>query len=429
MATLTHILPAIAHPRPRRRPVLAGPVVVTSYGDLASDGAIRLALAIAARSRCGVRLIAVLEPAPLVAPEFGAIVDIPDDRAGRRAALERALATQMDRLGVVAADVDIDVEVGDPASVIMRAAADAGARLVVLGAAHHDLLDRVFGTDTAVRVARGADVPVLIVPGDHGELPRSAVFAIDFSEDSVRAGRAALELFPELRELRLVHVGRHVEPALRVASQWEAAYDEAMERAFDRVREALPVPVAATVRREIVRGNPARELLRVAAERGADLIVAGSHGRGAFQRIFVGSVATALVRGAGTAVLVLPVGAGEQTRDSKLEAHRDPSSWPRALDEFSARNEGRRATLEMNDPELGARAQEIDYPFRGCVYDPFDGRLAIMLGEGHPGTRHLMRGISGVVEVDILRDESGRDRVLRIAHGRRGGHTMLIFTS
>lgn len=121
------------------------------------------------------------------------------------------------------------------------------------------------------------------------------------------------------------------------------------------------------------------------------------------------------------------VGAG--IGDPHFQAMRDPQSWPRALDEFSRRNEGRRATLEMDNAQLRAQAQEVDYAFRGCVHDPFDGRLAIMLGDGNPGVRHLMRGFSGVREVDVLRGADGRDRVLRIAHGRRGGQTMLVFSS
>lgn len=37
--------------------------------------------------------------------------------------------------------------------------------------------------------------------------------------------------------------------------------------------------------------------------------------------------------------------------------------WARALDEFTKRNIGRRGVLEVDDPEIGAQAQENDYPY------------------------------------------------------------------
>ena len=46
-----------------------------------------------------------------------------------------------------------------------------------------------------------------------------------------------------------------------------------------------------------------------------------------------------------------------------------------------------------------------------------------MLGDLKGTRRHLTRGISNVHAVDVLRDVSGRDRMLRVAHGR--GQTLL----
>ena len=80
----------------------------------------------------------------------------------------------------------------------------------------------------------------------------------------------------------------------------------------------------------------------------------------------------------------------------------------------------------MDDPELGAQAQEHDYPFLGTTWDHHDERVEIMLGEFEGTTRHLTRGIGGVEGIDILRDENGRDWVMRIAHGR--GQTILSFS-
>jgi hypothetical protein len=105
-------------------------------------------------------------------------------------------------------------------------------------------------------------------------------------------------------------------------------------------------------------------------------------------------------------------------------AHGD---WGAQLDAFSRRNVGRRGTLEVDDPEIGAQAQEFDYPLSGASYDSHDQRVTLMFGEPGWGAPHLTRGISGASAVDILHDERGRDLALRVAHG--AGQTLLAFTS
>jgi nucleotide-binding universal stress UspA family protein len=52
-------------------------------------------------------------------------------------------------------------------------------------------------------------------------------------------------------------------------------------------------------------GAPVREVLGLAEEIGADLIVMGSHGRGAVGRLLLGSVSTAVLHGARCPVLVV----------------------------------------------------------------------------------------------------------------------------
>ncbi len=55
----------------------------------------------------------------------------------------------------------------------------------------------------------------------------------------------------------------------------------------------------------IVHGDPAAEIVRVAAEREVDLIVVSSHGRTGLGRIIFGSTAEAIVRHAACPVLVV----------------------------------------------------------------------------------------------------------------------------
>jgi nucleotide-binding universal stress UspA family protein len=68
-------------------------------------------------------------------------------------------------------------------------------------------------------------------------------------------------------------------------------------------RTQLPAPVPATVR--VAVGRPAEEILRVAEEAGVDLIVMGTHGRTGLRHVLMGTVAEAVERTAGCAVLTV----------------------------------------------------------------------------------------------------------------------------
>ncbi|MDQ3830127.1 MAG: universal stress protein [Candidatus Tectomicrobia bacterium] len=68
-------------------------------------------------------------------------------------------------------------------------------------------------------------------------------------------------------------------------------------------RTQLPAPVPATAR--VAVGRPAEEILRVAEEAGVDLIVMGTHGRTGLRHVLMGTVAEAVERTAGCAVLTI----------------------------------------------------------------------------------------------------------------------------
>lgn len=105
-----------------------------------------------------------------------------------------------------------------------------------------------------------------------------------------------------------------------------------------------------------------------------------------------------------------------------LESY-DRGEWQRALQLFTDRNAGRPTSLEIDTPDLGAQEEERDYPLRGISYDPRDGRIAIMLGDQAELGRRLTHGIEAARTLEVLRDEAGRDRVLRIGHA--DGQTLL----
>ncbi len=94
--------------------------------------------------------------------------------------------------------------------------------------------------------------------------------------------------------------------------------------------------------------------------------------------------------------------------------------WVASLKEFTARNAGRRTTLEVDSQDLGAQREESDYPLRGVSYDPRDNRIAIMLGDMATVDRRLTRTISAPSGVDLLLSADGHDQALRIRHAGDG---------
>jgi hypothetical protein len=113
--------------------------------------------------------------------------------------------------------------------------------------------------------------------------------------------------------------------------------------------------------------------------------------------------------------------------DGSGTVHLEPSQWATVLADFTRTNAGRRTRLEIDDPEIGAQAQEMDYPLRGVAFDPHDQRLEIMLGVLGKGEPHLSRSIGDVTSLDLLVDKGGQDVALRVRHGT--GQTMLTFAS
>jgi nucleotide-binding universal stress UspA family protein len=76
--------------------------------------------------------------------------------------------------------------------------------------------------------------------------------------------------------------------------------EDALSDAAERVRST-----SLDLETELVTGDPAAEVCRVAAERGARLIAMGSHGHGRLARVLLGSVSTQVLHDAPCPVLVV----------------------------------------------------------------------------------------------------------------------------
>ena len=118
---------------------------------------------------------------------------------------------------------------------------------------------------------------------------------VDFSDYS----DAALDLASSL--------ARDTGAKLYIIHVEEQASLTAMLRVLDGHRLFKKLPTATEVRFEhdVLLGDPAREIVKFAKEKGVDLIVMGSHGRTGLSRVLMGSVAEVVARTAPVPVLTL----------------------------------------------------------------------------------------------------------------------------
>jgi nucleotide-binding universal stress UspA family protein len=145
------------------------------------------------------------------------------------------------------------------------------------------------------------------------------VCAIDFSDCSMHALNYAMSLAQEAdAALTVVHVvelppdvPREVHENVLAGPRSLREYVAlAEEDRRGRLKDAIPEAVRAycTVDSVLATGKPYQEILRVAGEQKADLLVVGIHGRGTVDRLLFGSTAQHLVRQAACPVLTLRKG-------------------------------------------------------------------------------------------------------------------------
>ena len=145
---------------------------------------------------------------------------------------------------------------------------------------------------------------------------RHILVPTDGSLVSVRAEKAAVEMARKFKaRITVAHVmapySPHVLGEIRgVGTQplSKPEYEKAAEkRARQAARRVLARAKRARVRADSVLDtddSPADALVRIARNQGCDLIVMASHSRAGIERIFVGSVASEVLNGTRTPVLV-----------------------------------------------------------------------------------------------------------------------------
>ena len=206
------------------------------------------------------------------------------------------------------------VVAGNPFDGILRSAGSVGADLIVMGAHRKQLLRDIFVGTTVERVVRTGPYPVLMVNNEARQAYRNAVAAVDMSEPSANAIRAAksagvigderitlLHAFLPLgkRQMSLAGIDRAAIDE-HVASERQRAIDELVPFLAANGLGGPNVPL------RVEEGEPFEVISRAVEEMRPDLLIIGTHGRAGLLKVLLGSVTEAALRDLDVDILAVP---------------------------------------------------------------------------------------------------------------------------
>jgi len=199
---------------------------------------------------------------------------------------------------------EVYIEEGEPVEFILRLVRAKQCELIVTGTARSETLGRFLLGTTVERLARQSPAPILVVKTRPRHTYRTVLVATDFSDASRTALISAARLFP-VAAITLLHCARpilglgsgpaHPSSGLQIA---QAECDEFLKTLPAELRGRLNV---------LLEDDSLEHLVDAFyADRGLDLLVMGSKGRGAVAHALIGSTTGRLLCTAHCDVLVVP---------------------------------------------------------------------------------------------------------------------------
>ena len=135
---------------------------------------------------------------------------------------------------------------------------------------------------------------------------KTILVAIDSSEHTLRVIQFLKELpIQPATKIILAHVIPSPEPDMDIAVDRPHTSDELLYQQVEKQLQSYQADLPGDSTLEIVTGDPAAEIIRLAHIHQADLIVIGSRGLTGLQRILEGSVSSQVVAEAPCSVLVV----------------------------------------------------------------------------------------------------------------------------
>jgi nucleotide-binding universal stress UspA family protein len=262
--------------------------------------------------------------ATLLAKQFDVpltLVHVVDDDQPKRIveAQQNAALSLLRELAQTLHDVDgvvCDPQVvrGDAFAGIVAAGEQAGADLHIIGAHRRQLLRDVFVGTTAERAIRTSPRPTLMANAVPAGPYRHILVAVDFSRSCRDAVRTLRELgIAAKTAVSVIHVfetpARSLMSRASLGPEEIKDYIDEEQQHSAREMEAFLREVELSPIRTILKPNDTTIGLTVcngAREIGADLVVAGTHGRSGILKLLMGSVAEEVLLKSEVDVLAVP---------------------------------------------------------------------------------------------------------------------------
>ncbi|BBX97044.1 universal stress protein [Mycobacterium lacus] len=285
-------------------------IVVGVDGSAASNAAVMWAAQEAAMRHVPLTLVHMVNAAVPTWPEMPITAGIAvwQEQEGRQV-LEHAVKIAEDNLKAEPKiAIKSELRCSPPVPTLVELSEEA--EMVVVGSYGRGAVGRALLGSVSSGVVRRASCPVAIVHDQDPSQPRPAhperapvLVGIDGSPASELATAIA---FDEASRrgvgLQAVHAWSDIEVVELPGLDWSAVKSEAELSLAERLagwQERYP---DVTVHRLVVCDRPARQLIE--QSRSAQLVVLGSHGRGGFTGMLLGSVSNAVVHSVSTPVIV-----------------------------------------------------------------------------------------------------------------------------
>jgi nucleotide-binding universal stress UspA family protein len=307
-------------------------ILVPLDGSTVAEQALPVALSIAERAGCKVKLVLVHQP--LLGVESGPAytkMELAMEKANRDY-LKSVVARYRDRLGRALTSAVLE---GPVAATLARYGHELSADLMVMTTHGRGGIRRAWLGSVADQLIRTSEVPILVVRAhEHDHTPAAKVGEILVPLDGSPLAEAVLEPVTALArlwdaEISLVQVVRPITLTSDPVLPFPVGYSDEVtrmrrEEAQDYIRDVAERLREAGVKASgvaVLGGAVAETLLNLARPERVGLMATATHGRGGVRRLVLGSVADKLVRAAEVPVLVVrPTGsrARRKPRESNV---------------------------------------------------------------------------------------------------------------
>ena len=283
---------------------------LSTGSDVALDRAMQLA------EQHGAKIVLVhaqADDAPIEDVDNEMLKQLGEVTAALRVVEARELAARLDTIQKRGLAADVISRIGPPAEVLIAAAAERKAELIVVGTHGRTGLARILIGSQATEVIRISTVDVLVCRGATTGPFAKPLVAHDFSPAAAIALEHTAFLCPPKTPIEVVHAwqlpaGSWGATLLGQARfPWNTVRDAVVAGAKGQADKILAAAEAAghDVHVELVQGSPSDVLTTAAAKGGHDLIAVGAHGHRGMRRLLLGSVAESTIRHAACTVLVV----------------------------------------------------------------------------------------------------------------------------